>query len=116
MTEKLPPTDTGVCGTPKGTKRHWRKNETACRPCLDAYAVYRKTQGPRPKRRLEEPRNPTVQEIAAEIEFFLRCGEGTHAILKALGYAHNPASLRSRLRVNGYDQINELLFGESEAA
>jgi len=109
MSPKLPPTDTGACGTPKGMRRHYRKDETACPPCRAADVQRKrndrlKTNG--------EPRM-TGAEIAAEIEFFLRCGEGTHAILTALGYAKNPHGLRQRLSYHKRQDLNQALFGEA---
>lgn len=107
MTNKLPPTETGACGTSTGYDRHAKKGEYKCQPCRDAEA-----QRKRKYSKYATPK-PTAADIAEEIQFFLHCGEGTHAILKAIGYTHSPKNLRARLKKHGYDHLNNALFGEA---
>ena len=58
----------------------------------------------------------TAAEVAEEIRFLIRAGEGTHRILTAIGYSEAPRTLMQRLKRNGYAELNDQLFGEKEAA
>lgn len=107
MSDKLPPTDTGACGTTTGYDRHAKRGEYKCQPCRTAESIRKRKYS-----KYATPK-PTAADIAEEIRFFLRCGEGTHAILTAVGYAHSPKNLKARLKKHGYDELEKALFGEA---
>lgn len=48
------------CGTPSGYNRHYRKGETACRPCKDALAAYSR------KRNQEKREREAAEDAALE--------------------------------------------------
>lgn len=112
-TMKLPPTDTGACGTFPGYSRHTRKGEAACPACIKARAEYDAKRRPRktpPKPASTQDPAPTRAEILeAETEFLLMCGEGEHAVVKALGY-DKPRSLKRQLARNGQHHLIPRIF------
>lgn len=101
---KLPPTDTGACGTHRGYMRHYRRRERGCRECRDAVNQYTKARTQRPEL------DPTAAEIAEEIEHLHRLGQGTHYILQAIKCS-NIHSLQDRLRHNGHHKAATILQG-----
>lgn len=98
---RLPPTDTGACGEFRGAKRHGRRGEQNCDPCRTAYTAHERA---RKAKRREDAGKPSMaqasaqrtQAIIEEIEFFLQCGEGEHAILTALNTTES--TLKRRLQ------------------
>jgi len=119
-TDKLPPTDTGRCGEYAGYRRHRHRGQHPCTPCAQAAADYdrarrahtRKPRPPKPQPVEEDPK-PTPDEIrATEIEFLLGCGEGEHAIAKALGV--KPDSLRRQLHRDGNAHLIPQVFAYAE--
>lgn len=86
---RLPPTDTGACGEFRGAKRHGRRGEQNCDPCRTAYTAHERARRAALRASAGKPTRTqsaeqSTQAIIEEIEFFLQCGEGEHAILTAL--------------------------------
>ena len=96
------------CGTPAAARRHRRRKETLDRACLDAESTDRY------QRRQKNPRPtiPTNTEIIDEVVFLLQCGEGEHAILKALNTTHT--ALHQRLYRAGRTDLNQRLFNHTD--
>lgn len=86
---KQPPTDTGVCGEYRGVRRHQRRGQQLCPPCQNAFTTYNRARKDKAREALGKPTraeesHANTRTIIEEIEFFLQCGEGEHAILRAL--------------------------------
>lgn len=92
-----------ICGTHKGYRKHYRQGEERCRPCVDAFNAYHRTY------RAGREHAMTLEELTAEVEWQLSCAQGEHAILRALGYTKNPATLERRLaRAKRHDLIPKI--------
>jgi hypothetical protein len=110
---RLPPTDTGACGEFRGAKRHGRRGEQNCNPCRTAYTAHerarraaRRKEAGKPTRTQAAEQN--TQTIIEEIEFFLQCGEGEHAILTALNTTTH--TLKRRLHRAGRADLITRIF------
>ena len=115
-TTKLPPTDTGKCGTYPGYSIHRRRGEDMCPPCRTAQRAYdaerrkAKPKPPKPPKPAPADPAPTGAEILiTEIEFLLMCGEGEHGITRALGY-DKPKTLQRRLHRNNRPDLIQRVF------
>lgn len=112
MTERTPARHRAQCGTQKGYRTHSRRGEHQCPDCAEANRIYKKTW------RIDGTEKAmTNEEIAAEVEHLLRLNQGSHTILKALGYTTNPTTLERRLqRAKRPDLIPRLFHMQDQAA
>ena len=105
-----PTTSRPECGTDKGIRLHTKHHEPGCEPCR-AYRRERRNAEAGTRARV------TVEEVIAEIEWFLTLNQGTHHIINALGYTGKEASLERRLQNHGrHDLAKRLVRPELVAA
>ena len=91
------------CGTDKGARIHTARHEKACEPCRAFRRERRNTKAG--TRSLV-----TAEEVIAEIEWFLSLNQGTHHIIKALGYVGKENSLERRLHHHGRGDLAKRLL------
>jgi len=98
-----------TCGTAAGYRAHTHRGEERCEPCKKAW-----TKNCDKYRR---PTTPNSQVLIEEIEWLLKAHQGSHYILKAVGYTGREGTLRSRLeKHNRADLARRLLRMEDQAA
>lgn len=106
---KNPTIHRDTCGTEKGYRAHQRNKEERCQPCRTAWNNRCKKYTPEPP--------PKAAEVIEEIEWLLKAHQGTHYILKAIGYTGREHSLKSRLEKHRRpDLARRLLNMEDQAA
>lgn len=112
MIDRNPAQRRSECGTQNGYRLHSRRSEHQCADCLEANRIYKKQW------RIDGTEKAmTNEEIAAEVEHLLRLNQGSHTILKALGYTNNPGTLERRLqRAKRKDLIPRLFHMQDQAA
>ena len=104
-----PTTRRDTCGTVQGYRAHQRNHEVRCTPCRTVWNERCKKYRPEPR--------PTSQVLIEEIEWLLKAHQGSHYILKAVGYTGRENTLRSRLeKHHRADLARRLLNMEDQAA